>query len=747
MNSMKTACLALLLSQLTFKAAFLEGPVPAADAVRSGSTSEGMVFSLEVAEIMATPWRRPVAVNRSGPPTEEREQSMQQNNLAGSASPYLRQHADNPVWWQPWGEAAFAEAKRRDVPVLISIGYSTCHWCHVMAHESFEDPDLAAVMNQHFVCIKVDREEHPEVDEIYMDVCQSMTGSGGWPLHAIGDADGRPFFAGTYYPPAQWRQLLLRIAELWQQDRSSLQAQADRVFDWLQQEAAASVAELPEDVDRQFLIAIESQFDPVHPGLGQQPKFPPSTSLLAGLALWSSLSKVQQEMLLGILEAMQDSGLHDRVGGGFHRYSVDAQWRVPHFEKMLYDNALLMTAYAQAAQRSGRSDFLRSAVAIADYLQRDLRVCDADGRLLGYAAAEDADDPGGEGAFYAWSPTAIQDVLGARAARLVELWDVAPGQAPRGPSGHLEPVASHIPHPRGSAAFQALDPIAQEQERQAWQDALPRLRQARDQRPRPGRDDKVLTDLNGLALQGLAWVARVSGEQRWYQATAELAAVLVTREQGPDGLVRMPGRPAYITDYGHLLLGLTAAFQALGDPALIDRALAVGEAAHRQLAAADGGYYTTPAGRDDLIRRSREYIDTPAPSGSSALALGFARLGQLTGEERWLQRSRAAVQAAASTLHRLPHAAATAVQAWWRLRQGESHLVLAGPVHAELQAEARRLAPPGMQVVPADIERDWSCLHERRELAHSQALICLGQRCLAPATNAAELTARLSMAE
>ncbi|MFW5830421.1 MAG: thioredoxin domain-containing protein, partial [Planctomycetota bacterium] len=275
------------------------------------------------------------------------------NRLIDTSSPYLRQHADNPVAWQPWDEEAFKEARRRDVPVLVSIGYSTCHWCHVMAHESFEDPELADLMNAGFVCIKVDREEHPEVDAIYMDVCQAMNGQGGWPLHAICDPLGRPFFAGTYFPPAQWRQVLNRVDELWRQQRHDLQQQADRIKDWLQQDQAAAAPELMrQDLLRPFLEAVQEQYDQANPGFGSQPRFPPSCSLLALLALEGdgSLDPVVQTVPVSMLTAMQDSGLHDRVGGGFHRYSVDAQWRVPHFEKMLYDNALLMAAYAQAAQ-------------------------------------------------------------------------------------------------------------------------------------------------------------------------------------------------------------------------------------------------------------------------------------------------------------------------------------------------------------------------------------------------------------
>ncbi len=493
------------------------------------------------------------------------------NALATSASPYLKQHADNPVAWQPWGETAFAEARRRDVPVLVSIGYSTCHWCHVMAHESFEDADTAALMNAHFVCIKVDREEHPEVDAIYMDAVQALTGHGGWPLNAFTDADGRPFHALTYLPRPAWRKLLDHLAALWRDDRARIAAAAQQITAHLQDEAVAPGA-LPADLWSGLERNLARAWDGAAPGWSygeaKAPKFPSSQVLPLLLDSGRAPALRQAEL---VLEAMQDAGIHERVGGGFHRYSVDRHWRLPHFEKMLYDNAQLIAAYARAALVLGRPDFMRTAVNAGDYLLRDLRVVEG-GAFLGYASAEDADDPDGEGSFYAWPPAELAAALGAEAgAALAAAWDITPGARPASAHGHVEPIVSHIPHPRGTALARLAPDGDVQALRAAWEPHLPLLRARRAARPRPGRDDKVLTDQNGLALEAFAALGRFSGEARFTAACAELAALLMARHHA-DGLIRLPGaagqpaRPAYITDYGALVTGLCAAFDLLGDP-------------------------------------------------------------------------------------------------------------------------------------------------------------------------------------
>jgi len=672
------------------------------------------------------------------------------NALLDAASPYLRQHAHNPVDWRPWSEAAFVEARARDVPVIVSIGYATCHWCHVMAHESFEDAETAALMNERFVCVKVDREEHPEVDAIYMDAVQALTGHGGWPLNAVVDHDGRPFFAGTYFPTPAWQHVLRALDAAWRDERGRVLASAQQVSAHLARLAEpVAPALFPADPWPRLDGAVAQAYDPDHPGLSRRPKFPPSQ--LLGLLVARTDADAARGLTVAeaILEAMQDSGLHDRVGGGFHRYSTDEAWRVPHFEKMLYDNAQLMGVYALAGRRLGRPDLLRTAIGTADYLLRDLRVVDPDGAFIGYASAEDADDPGGEGSFYAWSPVSLAAVLPPDvAAALARAWDLAPGVPVRGPSGHLEPVASHVPHPRGAdlaalAAAAGLPDV--EALRASWEPWLPALRAARAARPRPERDDKVLTDVNGLALQGLALVARHAGEPRHLEATRELAAALEARH-GPDGLLRMPGRPAFVTDYGHLLLGLTEAYAALGDAALIARAERVADEAIARLRAPDGGFWSTPAGRRDLIRRSREHTDNAWPAGAHALAVGLVRLATLTGARRFAEAADGVLDAGASVVARAPLACPTLLAAW--RERGAPAVVIAGPADdprtAALLAHARARALPGVGVVPTAGHEgvDWPLLAERRDLP-PQALVCVGQACLLPAHEPAALDARL----
>ena len=656
------------------------------------------------------------------------------NRLAACSSPYLRQHADNPVAWWPWCPEAFAEARRRDVPVLITIGYSTCHWCHVMAHESFEHGDTAELMNDRLVCIKVDREEHPEVDAIYMDAVQALTGRGGWPLNAFADHDGRPFYALTYLPRQQWASVVVQLAEVWANDRAKASEACRDLAEHLKREDASSAGTLNNGVWQVLDQQLRQSYDADHPAFtwGQQraPKFPPSQLL----HLLLDGGEEHASLALSILTAMQDGGIHDRVGGGFHRYSVDREWRVPHFEKMLYDNAQLMGAYARAHLRTDRADLLATAVNAADYILRDLRVHDG-GRFLGYAAAEDADDPGGEGSFYAWSPAQLAAVLGdERGAAIAAAWDIVAGEAEIGHSGHAEPVASHIPHPRGTGAD--LAPL-----RAGWEDQLPVLRAARNPRPRPGRDDKVLTDQNGLALEGLAWVARASGEARHVAAVRELASALAARHT-PDGLLRLPGRPAVVTDYGALACGLLAAFDLLGDPTLVDRAAALLDEALARLGAEDGGFHVAPAGRADLLRRGREHLDNAWPSGQAQLAVAAARLHLITGAGRWHGLAAGAIRAAAGMANRAPANAATTLRAARLLADGATAVA----VGEALLAAARRSWRDAVAIVPlaACRERPWTCLEGRRELSDEQVLVCQGTVCRLPARTPGEVAARLA---
>jgi uncharacterized protein YyaL (SSP411 family) len=620
-----------------------------------------------------------------------------------------------------------------------------------MAHESFEDGVTASQMNANYVCIKVDREEHPEVDAIYMDAVQALTGSGGWPLNAFADHDGRPFYACTYLPTPNWRQLLGHLTELWNTDRAKIATAAKGITEHLTRDEAVG-GKMPQEAWALLDRSLERTYDRNHPGYSygpqQAPKFPAS-QLLPLLLQSGRQSWIDQAV--NVLEAMQDGGIHDRVGGGFHRYSVDRRWRLPHFEKMLYDNAQLIAAYARAGVQVGRADFLRTAVNAGDYLLRDLRVT-AGGKFTGYAAAEDADDPGGEGSFYAWSPAQLSETLGEAAAKpLIAQWDLITGQVEHGPSGHSEPVVTHIPHPRGADLAKLANGGDVQALRASWEPYLPTLRTARDKRPRPGRDDKVLTDQNGLALEAFAALGRFASEERFVSACRELAAIVIARH-GAQGLMRTERLPAFITDYGSALTGLTAAFDLLGDPVLIDAAIRIADEAVAKLRADDGGFYVTPAGRGDLVRRGREQTDNAWPSGQNALALGFVRLWNLTGAAKWKELAEGVFNATAGIVSQAPSACATLLTAWLQLSRGHLTAVVAGdPSQAQtrdLLAACRRSVIPGLTVVPVATcrERAWECLEERTDLTTPQALICLGTTCLAPAKTVAEVQERLAQA-
>ncbi len=676
------------------------------------------------------------------------------NRLVTSSSPYLRQHADNPVDWWEWSDEAFAEARRRDVPILVSIGYATCHWCHVMAHESFEDAETAALMNRYFVNIKVDREERPDVDAIYMDAVQALHGRGGWPLNAFVDHEGRPFFAAMYFPTERWQGVVVHLGRSWVESRD----QVDKSADELTQHLKAMGESRPEAATEgaaalweRFDVELSKRFDAEHPGLGAAPKFPASQVIAVELMRGSNIGRTE-----AMLEAMQDSGLHDLVGGGFHRYATDRKWRVPHFEKMLYDQAQLLVGFTLGAVRTGREDFWATAEGIADYLVRDLGVVDATGQLLGFASAEDADDPGGEGSFYAWSPQDLHDLkaalegVGVTAETLIRAWDLAPGERVVGPSGHLEPVERHIPHPRANG----LDGVARELGyadamalRASWQAALPVLRAVRNRRPRPIRDDKVLTDLNGLALEGLAILA--CHRPRFVRVVEQVSAAMMQRI-GPVEVQRLPGRPGYITDYGHLALGLIASFEALGDKRLLSAAIDVVRLAMTSFAHPEGGFYSTPTGGEALIRRSREDSDGAYPSGQHALAKAAVMLGQLTRDGAFSEAAHKVFAVQRGLAERAPTACATLFSALLFDSTTPVTVVIGGDGE-----EARAMADGARRVLRAALyvletkrfeaaDAAWLPLLEGRlGRDKAEAFVCVGTECLLPLTDVAALRSAL----
>jgi len=542
------------------------------------------------------------------------------NRLARETSPYLLQHAENPVEWYPWGEEAFARAREEDRPVLVSIGYSACHWCHVMERESFEDPEIAALMNERFVSIKVDREERPDVDAIYMDAVQAMTGRGGWPLNAFLTPEGVPFWAGTYFPPQprqgmpSWPQVLQGIAQAWEQQRDEIHSQAGRIVPRL---AGAAALQPPDtEIDPAALDAaaqrLRAMHDTEHGGFGGAPKFPASS------AIEFLLRRGEREASLHTLRRMAGGGMYDQIGGGFARYSVDRFWLVPHFEKMLYDNALLARAYLHGWQLTGEERFGRIARETLDWALRELRQEEG-----GFASALDADSEGEEGRFYVWTLDEVRDVLdGALAPLAIEHYGMTA-------EGNFE--GRNIP---------VLDPTRPEP---AERDEIRRrLYDARAQRVWPGLDDKRLYAWNALMVSALADAGAVLREPRYLDAAVACAEFLTTTMRDAEGRVlRTYNRGVaklrgYLEDHAFGLEAMLTLYEATFDPRWFAEARRLAdELLEHFLDSENGGFFATADDHERLVARRKDLDDTPIPSGQSAAAFGLLRLAALTGEHRY----------------------------------------------------------------------------------------------------------------
>jgi uncharacterized protein YyaL (SSP411 family) len=539
------------------------------------------------------------------------------NRLTHETSPYLLQHKDNPVDWYPWGEEALSRAREEEKPVLVSIGYSACHWCHVMERESFEDHEVAAAMNDAFVCIKVDREERPDVDAIYMDAVQAMTGHGGWPLNAFLTPDGVPFYAGTYYPPEprhglpSWRMVLDGVARAWEQQRDQIVDGSDRIVAHLQATARieAPDAELDSAALDQAVLGLRRGYDAENGGWGGAPKFP-AASVIEFL-----LRRGERQMALHTLRRMAGGGMYDQVGGGFARYSVDARWIVPHFEKMLYDNALLARAYLHAFQVSGEPIFERVTRETLDWALRELRQPEG-----GFASALDADSEGVEGKFYVWTLDEVRQVLGPLADTAIEHFGMTE-------AGNFE--GANIPV-RATSDPERLDEIKAG------------LRAARERRVRPGLDDKRLTAWNALMISALADAGAALDEPR-YRDAAGAAAEFVLRDLRDDRarLLRTynQGRAqldAYLEDHAFLLEALLTLYEATFDPRWFAEARALADEILDRFGDSErGGFFSTATDHEELIARRKQLEDSPIPSGGSAAAFGLLRLARLTGEAHY----------------------------------------------------------------------------------------------------------------
>jgi uncharacterized protein YyaL (SSP411 family) len=595
-------------------------------------------------------------MERSSPPTQHA--SRKANRLIREKSPYLLQHAYNPVDWYPWGEEAFAKAEQEGKPVFLSIGYSTCHWCHVMEHESFEDPEIAALLNQWFVSIKVDREEHPDLDQVYMNAVTTLTGQGGWPLTVFLTPDLKPFFGGTYFPPEQrgrmagMKEVLPAVAEAWKHKRGEIVTSAEQLTASLNEQLADAAQ--PRTISLEMLHAAFNQaagaFDASAGGFGGAPKFPRSHELSFLLRYWIRTGTAQAlEMVTTTLDHLARGGIYDHLGGGFHRYSTDARWLVPHFEKMLYDQALLARTYLEAYRITKRSDYADVARGILEYVLRDLT--DPKG---GCYSAEDADSEGEEGKFYVWTQDEVVRVLGQEEG---ELFNRFYGVTP---SGNFEHGASILNIEQPLEPFAKLKGFDPQRLAQRLASSRARLLTVRATRVRPHRDDKVLTSWNGLMIAAFAYGASTLNEPRYYAAAQQATEFILTTLAQGGGLLRRyrDGEALYpgtLEDYAFFSDGLLELYEASFDPRWLSHAKRLAEQMIERFWDDQGsGFFLRGKDEAPLIVRSKEIYDGATPSGNAVAVLVLVRLGRLTADRRLEEFGRRALEGFAKTLERAP---------------------------------------------------------------------------------------------
>ena len=680
------------------------------------------------------------------------------NRLAGSSSPYLRQHADNPVDWHEWGDEAFEEARRRDVPIFLSVGYSSCHWCHVMAHESFEDAETAAAMNADFVNIKVDREQRPDVDAVYMSAVQAMTRHGGWPMSVFLSADGTPFYGGTYWPATarpgmpSFRQARAAVAGSWANERDKVLEQGSLVVQHLtQQQTLPDAAEVDASVLDTAAERIVARWDRTNGGFGSAPKFPQAMTIDFLLAHHvrtgdpDSLSAAVHS-----LERMSRGGIHDHVGGGFARYSTDEMWLVPHFEKMLYDNALLLRAYVHAWQITGQPRFRRMVTDIAEYLLADLQQPEG-----GFSSATDADSEGVEGKYFVWTAEEFDEAIvavGEDVAKWRERFGVVAEGNWHDPHGHAPPRANVL---HEVVPFEEDDPGFARR----WAAVRQSLAERRSLRVPPGLDDKVLVSWNALAIAALAEAGAVMDEPRWVEA-ARRAVDFVEQTMVVDGVLQhtwSPGHeasvPALLEDLALLSRALLVLYEADPDPHLVGWARELATRVEAEFADGEGAYYATAASPTadgpELVVRPLDLWDNAQPAGSSVMVEVNARLAALDGDLDARDRAVATVSRFGGQLPLAPLGYGELATAAERLLSGPLEVAIVGEDAEPLLAVVRDTWRPGVVVAVGSGTDDGGVplLRDRPTLdGNATAYVCRGFVCERPTTDPDELARQLSAA-
>jgi uncharacterized protein len=650
------------------------------------------------------------------------------NLLGDETSPYLLQHAHNPVHWRPWSAEALAEAKRRDSPILLSIGYAACHWCHVMAHESFEDPETARLMNALFVNIKVDREERPDIDHIYMTALHALGQQGGWPLTMFLSPDGKPLFGGTYWPPEprygrpSFRQVLQSIDSAWRTQRDQMESRGLTLADHLAKlsDVSAGPGVTPAGLTR-FGNALKSAVDPVHGGLSGAPKFPNAPIFRF---FWNEMFRRGDpsfgEAVRAMLAAMNAGGIYDHLGGGYARYSTDAEWLVPHFEKMLYDNAQILELLAFVHSLWPDPTFAERARETVAWLEREMRVGDA------FATSLDADQDGEEGLFYVWREEEIDAALGAVAAPFKAAYDVTPG-------GNWE----------GSTVLRRTTPRGSPEAEAELANARAKLFALRESRPKPGRDDKVLADWNGLIIAALARASAVFDEPVWLKSARAAFDFITTKLRGPDWRLLHawreghPGARGLLDDYASMARAALGLFEASGEPRDLEAGRRLTTQAMDLFGDGAGGFYLTARDAADVPgARPRQTHDGATPSGVGLLAEVFVRLWHQTDEARWREAADGLIRAVSGAPEGLGGSPLTLMSADM-LKRGGSVVIdgpLDDPAAQALAAVALRTPDPSLAVLRLD-RRVWPEGPPRADLPRAEepiAMLCQGQTCSLP---------------
>lgn len=691
------------------------------------------------------------------------------NRLAKEKSPYLLQHACNPVDWEPWGEEAFEKARKENKLIFLSIGYSTCHWCHVMERESFSDAEVAAILNKYFVAIKVDREERPDIDGVYMQVCQMISGHCGWPLNIIMTWDKKPFFASTYIPKGDkfGRQgmlsLLPRISKLWgnPSERKKLLAQSSQIITLLQQ---VSVESGKEDLNTSTLKLAWQQlsraFDAKNGGFGNAPKFPSPHTLLFLLRAWKRTGGANAlAMVEKTLQAMRNGGIYDHVGFGFHRYSTDAYWLVPHFEKMLYDQAMLAMAYTEAFQATGKNEYEQTAREILTYVLRDMTSPDG-----AFYSAEDADSEGEEGKFYLWTEDEIKKILGGKDGEFFARVFNVQKDGNFIEQGAEEKSSKNILHLAKSLKEIAVElKIPEDELRAQIEDAREKLFEDREKRAHPFKDDKILTDWNGLMLAALAKAGQALDEPQYIRAAKKTADFILKKMRAKDGRLQHrfrggeAGLPAHLDDYAFLAWGLLELYEATFELKYLENAIALNKDMIDQFwDYKSGGFYFSAHDGENLQTRLKEIYDGAMPSGNSVAMLNLIRLGLMTGNAEYEEKAQKMARAFSISVKPSP-AAYTFMMCALDFAMGPSfEVVVVGKENSEdtktmLKALRKNYAPDKVVLFRSDTEEKpaISKLAPFTEFQHSKngkatAYVCLDYVCKLPVTDPEKMLALLN---